>query len=675
MRILTQRAGWGLFALGTAVFCAVQFYLVFAPIARRAEPVEVDDAYSYIHKAEQMRSDFLQRAPALEDLRRQIYAPPFNARQFYECNRLERRLLHLYHPLHSLLLLALHGTGLTWVRAFELLQLFGVLFIVLGAAAWLLTLWGPGPVGCALLAMALMRFKDQGFHIIVPSNLCLGAAFWVWAAIACGGRIADWAAPLGALLMPWIHPAGKIYAVLTMAAYALERRLPDRRRRVIFAIMLALIMAAAIVPYLITTPAFRALTADALPGDSRMRTLSAAARALGFSALYAFGGYNWLLLLASLLLAVIGVAAVPRAARRQLIQTGIGAILLALAGIAFALPLYPNALAERFIVPLALLVYGAIGHAYWAIGSACVGAMRSRKKQSNEDEDQGLLPSSRAVAYLCLVILVILAAYHAQATWRYWAKERIQIMDRLVHSQPYRLAPDQAAALLRQSREGDRVLYLDEAPLYFYLTYGAAGRGAIYYPTIQGTPSEPTWLHGKDAPRFAVFIHPRHRIPDSTEGGFLWAPKACVEIVCKAPKPLSQWMIRLQSQRCPLEIRMRAHEAASDSITTWTLRFDKPMNEPTWVSLAPPVHNVHLVHGIHLELQTPDPSIQISGVRTSPDSPWDWPWHEGVSVRWTMDHRVFFKALFDPEDLYPDTRLKFRVLDDRGACVLAEIQP
>lgn len=59
--------------LSFAVMLLLQVNLTVSPIIARPAPVEPDDAYGYILKAEQMRADcFLQDCPALNDLRPQL---------------------------------------------------------------------------------------------------------------------------------------------------------------------------------------------------------------------------------------------------------------------------------------------------------------------------------------------------------------------------------------------------------------------------------------------------------------------------------------------------------------------------------------------------------------------------------------------------------------------------
>ena len=67
------------FAAGLAVYLLVQVGLIVVVTHRREVPVEADDAYVHILRAEQMRTCFRQDCPALEDLRSRLLTTPDGA--------------------------------------------------------------------------------------------------------------------------------------------------------------------------------------------------------------------------------------------------------------------------------------------------------------------------------------------------------------------------------------------------------------------------------------------------------------------------------------------------------------------------------------------------------------------------------------------------------------------
>ena len=132
---------WVVFVLGISFYFVLQLGVLQLPVLNsRQAPREVDDAYVYMVKAEQMKYDFFQNSPALNDLRVQFSAP---AEEFQiKWNRFGARkgFFLVYHPLHSVLLLAPRMFGLSLESSYKILYVVGTVFIGLAVAFWIKTL-------------------------------------------------------------------------------------------------------------------------------------------------------------------------------------------------------------------------------------------------------------------------------------------------------------------------------------------------------------------------------------------------------------------------------------------------------------------------------------------------------------------------------------------------------
>ncbi len=201
------------------IYLVVQLRLVLIPILNRSVPVEADDAYTYIIKAAEMERCFSQGCPALVDLRKQLTIPTSNELTTWLRYREYSRAFVVYHPLHSLLMVGLHKTGLTWEAAYNVITVSGVIFIGLAIGYLLYVLWGPVVAGIALAGLSITLFPGQGLHYIVPSNLSLGIAIFTWATIIHQKDRARWIMVAGILAMITMHTTGRLYALIALALF------------------------------------------------------------------------------------------------------------------------------------------------------------------------------------------------------------------------------------------------------------------------------------------------------------------------------------------------------------------------------------------------------------------------------------------------------------------------
>ena len=193
-------------------------------------PPELDDSLTYILKTKQMQEGLFKVSPAVADLMRQLHAPADNPEVARERALAGSRIFPFYHPLFSVILIALNQLGLDLLTAFKVVWSLGPLIFGLAFAYFLTGLFGPTVAGLALGLLAFKVFPDTGLHYVVPSNLAMALALIMWGRLVRRRGQAPWTLALGSLALAAMHPIGLIYAAMSavLALLLLEAR--DRFR-------------------------------------------------------------------------------------------------------------------------------------------------------------------------------------------------------------------------------------------------------------------------------------------------------------------------------------------------------------------------------------------------------------------------------------------------------------
>lgn len=671
--------GRGVFTAGLVLYLLLQLAVVFIPIRLTPFPPYLEDAYSYIGKAVQMRRCFRQDCPALLDLRQQVETPAADADVNWQRAREYHRVLYLYHPLHSALLLGLHEIGLDWHRAINLLSIAGALAIAAGIAAFLHLLWGLAPAGIALALLAFAVFPGwHGIHWVVPSNFALGIGFLAWAAILRGGRLARWAPPALILAMLSMHSIGRIYAVATLL---LQLALMDRRDRAAWlslaagAAGLALYLA---LPLLVSRPSFGFLPhtppADWSWWGGLWGNLAGAWDAGGDWA-RRFGGGVGLLLLAG-----AGLAALDRARWPRVLACGVLFGGLAVASVGYVLPRYPAELFHRTWIPLAVLLAGAVGHAAWRWLGTTRQARRLRLAGAGprwRDWLAGDFSRDRRRiwhGFLGAVLIYTLAANGAIGL--------AALFDKTAHMSRWRhLAVDfgQPARVLARLAPGERVLYTHPRPLYVYLSHGGLDHGAVHYPAIEGQQEERQWLAADRNIRYAVS-------PDKGYGGFLrLAPGGSLEVRSPVPRDWARALMLIDNSGGETGLELEIDGRPPLALTI-------PAKFKGWLALRAPGETRGQV--LVLRRRGKGRLLAVRGFRTDGTSRLDWPWesglvfiHQNPRERTTRpagppaaaeyvdssEEKPVREVSFRAQDLLPDACRSLGVLEDSGGMVAMEV--
>lgn len=619
-----QETRWGaiLFVFGLMLYGVLQLGVVGLPILTRQTPPGVPDVYTYISKSEQMRSCPLQRCAALTDLRAQLTAPASNAAMTWQRAREYHRVLYIYHPLFSVMLVGLKALGVSWERGFNMLSLLGWLAITVGVAWFLVELWGMAAAGLALFLLAVMVFPGfHGIHWIVPGNFALGIGFLSWALMLRGGRTARLLlAPLVFALF-WLHPVGRIYAVVTLLIYTarlLHAAATNRRTRadwmalgiglVVMALSLALpeLVSHPELSFVKHTPPAHWTWWDGLTGNFSRAWWAAG----GWAQRYGGGG-------AVILLVGLGFASAPRARWFNIATCAVLFLGLTGASLIYVLPRYPAEVFERVWIPLVILVTGAIATAIcawvrtslaWKRHGVPGGLPRWRDWLAGSFAHGRRFAWHGFVGVLMLYAVVANSAIGVPALWK--KAEYMTGWERLF------LDLGQPKLVLSRLRPGERVLFTQALPLYVYLTYGGLDRGAVYYPAVTGTPLARKWLAASRNIRYAITLDPMF------VGRFLMVKDARVEIRSPTPRFWANARINVDNPGQAMSLSVAAGDGPAATIAV-------PATFSGWLPLGlPPGTRTTMVT---IAREQPGRIVEIRGFRLDRSSRLYWPWEQGLT--------------------------------------------
>lgn len=488
---------------GLLIYLGVQGALVNVPLWSHAMPPELDDSLTYVLKTKLWEEGLLKTSPALADLRRQLYAPRDNPEAARQKALAGSRIFPFYHPLFSLILIGLNKLGLDPIVAFKTVWSLGPVIFGLAFAYFLAAFFGAGVAGLGLALLAFAVFPDTGLHYVVPSNLAMALAVAIWARLRSRGGQAPWTLALGSLTLVALHPIGAIYALVAAILALLFCEGHDRRKiylsitAVISVVALMFIFGAVtrlpFIPNLLKLPGGNLSLAAMCRGvvSSGSKVILELVRTAGglFGSLPIF--------LAAVALGLITLAASLRGPVLKIICL----YLLLLAGSLFYLSSHPADLFFRLWIPLAVVLYGLVAQSLafaWRLSLESWQQFQQKRKSTANGGLQFLWP---------LVLLAFLTGYAVQMSVK--GGEFMVGTARFMQArEPLELSAKQPRLLLARAQPGDKVLYTSIILMPYYLIYGAARLGAVYYhPSFQDAASESAWLHFPQL-RFAVAYNP-----------------------------------------------------------------------------------------------------------------------------------------------------------------------
>lgn len=705
----STRLGSHIFPLALLTFLACQFLLSTLPYILRASPPEVDDAYCYILKAAQMASDFLQRSPALSDLKTSL-SESSDPNLAWIRYRESHRAFAVYHPLHSLLLASLKLSGLSWEESYRTLWILGQAVLVLCTALFLRSLVGPAGSATALILMSFVVFPGQGTHHAIPSTLALSLGMLAWT-IAINSSRAKWqlAVLLTALLLT-MHPTGKLYSLILLGLLISgEKTSWCRLKRFCLALSALLLATSFALPYLTDALPLRT-PADPPPAGWTYFHGVWLNLYVTKEALLTFwpGTAPGVLLLAFSLTGLFGLS--QDKLRKSLVLIVLTGALLAASQL-YCLPRYPGDLSRRLLVPALTLLFGFAGRGI----VLSLRALTAHLKLKSTGRRSPLIIQGAA---LMSVLSLPMAVWHLAAHLPGWKQTQQDLLWRF----PYVLEPDQVELALSNSKPQDRILYGSEEAMHFYLAHGAERLGAAFLPalippaayiTSPGLPGFP-YIDLNNLPRNALsqipsFQHyvglnpligslvPQNRTlysglfrPDTGKGlgfeeGVLILPGYPLKITHEESHAF---------QLTSISFRAPGYGAPGDSALGAALRPGPSRGQLTLTSRWGKSTTLELLSDKHSGLENlvipqeinplydavfsaaPGSSLLLTSLRLDQQQRLNWPWHSGLEVEVVppLLGAIRSSAHFDLEFLPTVEGTKPRVLSDSGSLILVKYE-
>ncbi len=663
MALASARRKELVFWAGTLAYLCGQLYIAWQMSWTRQVPAEVDDAYAYIQKAQQMRECFTQDCPALRLLWQQVSPDtPVAEAQAYR-RRAFVRLFTVYHPLPSVILNLCRTATSSWESAHRYYGLLQVSFVSLMLALWLRTIWGPAVAGVAGWLLLFKVFPGQGLQYATPGAMALGWALAAWA-LALGrlsaGRAAALAAFSGLALLS--HPLALVYTALTIMFLVLAGEGSRREKLFWAAVLVGLAGLRWLAPHLIDHPVLR-IGPDPRPADWNAAAAVAENFAIG-------GRYIWTELGrygaarlgagAGLILGGLGLWAGCRARGRRVAVTAGAMALLVLASL--LIPRFlPASLFERLVITATVTGAAAVAQALvWLAARAGERAAGFRRETGWRGRGATGLVAG----------LALFAGGLGLVTPKFNREEAEETIWMTINRHVFGLEPGQTAVLLGLTGPADQILYLHEASLYYYLAHGAMTRAAVFYPAVRDCPEESRWVADNPALRVAVGALPKSLC---LPGGI--PLEKCRELAVENGRPQTAremaWRLAAPAGTASLTLRWRQGDRTSAS---FDLRIDS--RTPAWRELP----GWDGSKWDRLELVAVKGRCLLSGIRPEKTQSTRWPWDRQLILQATFPLRTppakpdSFALDFVSAELTPKS-WKGQVVNDEGFSFICRREP
>jgi len=683
---------------GLLIYLGAQGALVNVPLWHHDMPPELDDSLTYVLKTKLWEEGLLQASPALEDLRRQLYAPADNPEAARQKALAGSRIFPFYHPLFSIILIGLNKLGLDPIVAFKAVWSLGPLIFGLSFAYFLAAFFGTGVAGLALVLLAFAVFPDTGLHYVVPSNLAMALAVAIWGRLRSREGQAPWTLALGSLVLMALHPIGAIYSLVSVILALLFCEGHSRRKiylsitAVISLVALLFIFGAVtrfpFIPNLLQIPGGKLSLPAIFQGavSSGLKVIVEIIRTTGglFGSLPIF-----------LAAVALGLITLADNWRRPILKM-IYLYLFLLVGSLFYRSSHPSDLFFRLWIPLAVVLYGLVAQ-------SLAFAVRLSWESWQQFKQKIKLTANGGLQLLWpLVLLAFLIGYAVQMGAK--GGEIMVATARFMElREPLELSAKQPRLLLARAQPGDKVLYNSIILMPYYLIYGAARLGAVYYhPSFQGAAGESAWLRVPEL-RFAVAYNPLASHPsfagvDETDcwignpdfyfsplnqprkygpvapyGQIAAAEFTWLELEIKTGNFPKLLKIKINNPEGPTVLAVVPISASGTLLPRYQVTAPVPARWSGWVTLdlaaCPEVKRFRIL------LPPGAPGYHLSGMIFGED-PFLWPWTQKADL--TLKPREGGPEVtvsFDPAAILPAPlqSAKVSILDDYGSSVLLHL--
>jgi hypothetical protein len=657
------------FIVAFAIFLAAQTSLTALPMTAREVPVEADDAYNLILKAEQIYAGcLLQECDSLEMLRQQIFSPDPDPSISFTRMRVYQRTFLVYNPLHSSLLVLLKHSGLSYEDAFNVVAVAGKMLISFGIGLWLLAIFGKTTTAISLLLLAPAIFGGQGIEIVWPSSISLGLALILWALILSRSRLLNKTFVWIVLIMILFHPIGKIFATASIGLLVLERGKTLNKKTAILLLAITLIVSISfILPAIIERPELEIPASYFFPQQGGI--LDALFQE-EFSPFQTFEFWAGAFPSSGIAIAILllSVAFLINESKKTVWITALMLLSLFLLGAIYSVPVVGRVLLDRVVVPIEIFLTGLFAHSI-AMSIRLILSIINQSKKTYVQRSYGLRFKNwqRVILLLSFSIIIILL----QQYYSHHLKHFQLTLNESTTDQDISFNSEQVS-LIENTNPGlavPAVLYFEETPMYMYLSYGAADYGALYYGARGSQPeSKDEFAHQLQSVTHTVHKNPLHGFNHRGQlVGLLVDEQSVLRI---APNinhfaPTYDLLISNVDEGDQGEIVAKWSESGE----VHTITIPIAAGPAQWVSLPikpSSLDYVELTSGSWRELI-------IQGIRLSSKSKTLWPWEEDLEITTSSQGLQTRRLVLGEGLLTAELAVNIEVLDDHGFTILTVV--
>jgi hypothetical protein len=562
---------------------------------------------------------------ALEDIRRAVLTETddlgLRGVRIEEYNRLFR----WYTPLHAAALNALHAIGVSWLAAYNLVQIAGAFLLIASIATFLHALFGMRGACYGAALAGLTYFVGHGVLWVVPWNMSMALMLLAASRIVRHGRhpgVTELLLILAAMLM---HTIGRGFAALFLVASLGILGWPRRRRDGFAYIAGGMAIAAySLLPRFVDRPDFSVpfVVSELAPSliDVFIMNVGAIPRILSRSAVPVMAAAIWLHYRMS-----VATLLEPRS-RRALLVFGVLFGALACWSLLHISPRIPGELLQRTWVPLGILLAGCAGHLL--------------------AQSAALPRHLRFGTYSFLALHVAIGCFAAaRAAHMMSTKSNFEFDHRQVD--------------LVSGRLCDSVLYDREEVMHLFLVHGAMRCGAVFANVLTGAGYKRAIDEARPPIGYVAAMNPM-----AFRQG--WQPiPADRGLALRARQSASgdtlHLLIRATSDVARIEF------VTEDGRVVWRSDAIRP-GAHVWLGVP---DSIELEHGVILRTGG-GAGVELGGIRRGDTGGLRWPWDQRVTLNAERDGAIRV-VTFETSEVFPPGMASLRVIADRGVSILAEV--
>jgi hypothetical protein len=638
--------------------------MTYEPIRERFVPVEPDDAFSYIVKAAEIKDHcLLQDCPALNDLRVQLTNPTTNIDSAYERVRQYHRLFNFYHPLHSFGLLIITAAGLTWEKAYDFVSFAGAFIISFGLAYWLLVLFGKQAAAISLILLAYFVSPGQGLQTVVPSNIALGLSFILWAFILESRKKLHWIILLVIPAVLLMHTVGKLYSLMGIIMFVTMTEKPiSKQAKIILgaAITMWIIWTAA--PIFISRPELVANFSSFFPlkFDYWEALLSSLQGSLEIVNFWFFPFPNYL---SVLLLVAIGYFALKPSKKKPALLLGITLTIFLAASLFYIDPFYGALVFDRAWIPVSIFLTGFVALAIWTLSRITVSYARRIGRRFKD-----LRVKRVATTLFSTVLLILILSRAINHYFPYYTYHYDLTLNNKIERKNFRVYPNQPSIIVEDETltPSQTIIYMSELSLYYYLSNGGLGYGALYYPALDREQYQGHWFQEKlGNAAYLVGRNPLFDFQADPDMNINLDDNAILSFKGIQALGIDSFTAFVIHDGRPVELEITWH-SRNETFLTYEII---PDETNSWVTF-----NQNQIKAEEVEIKVVgNRSVTVHGLHFDDRTQTNWPWNPGITLTLTPERGDPISVVISNSNLAGSLPINVDVIDDTGITVLAKV--